>query len=154
MARRKQSLAPEEDEPELDISSLIDVCFLLLIYFMVTSSIQPRESDLGIQLPANESNSSAPADIQPMLIEITQNGALTVNKDELMDRGAVGAKRELPLLQNRLEIYKGLAAAAGADALVKVSVNEEAPHQSVVDVLNCLIGMEVNQVTFTNFDTP
>jgi hypothetical protein len=33
MARHKKIQAPEEDEPGLDISSLIDVCFLLLIYF-------------------------------------------------------------------------------------------------------------------------
>jgi len=36
----EDSLLP--DEPTLDISSLIDVCFLLLIYFLVTTTIQPR----------------------------------------------------------------------------------------------------------------
>jgi hypothetical protein len=42
-------------QPALDISSLIDVCFLLLIYFLVTSTITPRETDLGMALARRES---------------------------------------------------------------------------------------------------
>ncbi|MBT8038388.1 MAG: biopolymer transporter ExbD [Verrucomicrobiae bacterium] len=34
------------DDPELDISSLIDVCFFLLIFFLVTSTIQQRYIDV------------------------------------------------------------------------------------------------------------
>ena len=57
MARHKKFQVEQEPEPELDISSLIDVCFLLLIYFLVTSTITPRETDLGMSLPAaNPSN--------------------------------------------------------------------------------------------------
>ena len=52
MARKKIAEALEDDEPGLDISSLIDVCFLLLIYFLVTTTIQPREQDLRMSLPA------------------------------------------------------------------------------------------------------
>ena len=48
MARHKKSIVQDEGNPELDISSLIDVCFLLLIYFIVTSTITPREQDLGM----------------------------------------------------------------------------------------------------------
>ena len=53
MARRVHSQTRGSDEdPELDISSLIDVSFLLLIYFIVTSTLQKRETDLGITLPS------------------------------------------------------------------------------------------------------
>ena len=44
MARHKKLEAVEDEDPKLDISSLIDVCFLLLIYFIVaTSLIQERK---------------------------------------------------------------------------------------------------------------
>ncbi len=49
--RRKRNVHVNDDEPALDISSLIDVCFLLLIYFIVTSTMQPREQDLPMTLP-------------------------------------------------------------------------------------------------------
>ena len=39
MARHRRAEAPEEDKPELSISPLIDVCFLLLIYFLVTGGL-------------------------------------------------------------------------------------------------------------------
>ena len=57
MARHKKYFHENTADPELDISSLIDVCFLLLIYFIVTSSVTIRESDLAMSLPAaNPSN--------------------------------------------------------------------------------------------------
>lgn len=39
MARHKKLEAVEDEDPKLDISSLIDVCFLLLIYFIVATSL-------------------------------------------------------------------------------------------------------------------
>ena len=150
MARRKQGLVPEDDEPELDISSLIDVCFLLLIYFMVTATIQPRESDLGMTLPS-EAPSDTPPEISPMLIEIQDDGSIVVNKEERLDLAASGKRRNLPLLEQRLQIYKDGAAAANADPLVQVGVGSETPQQSVIDVLNSLVGLGIVKVTFTDF---
>lgn len=148
MSRRKKGLAPEQDEPELDISSLIDVCFLLLIYFMVTATIQPRESDLGLSLPAGKS--SSPSKLEPMKITIQEDGSITVNDTEQLDSEAVGAKRELPMLTDRLTAYKSGAEAANSDPLVNVAVMEDATQQTVVDVLNCLVGLKIEQVTFTD----
>ena len=150
MARRKQGLVPEDDEPELDISSLIDVCFLLLIYFMVTATIQPRESDLGMTLPS-EAPSDTPPEISPMLIEIQDDGSIVVNKEEPLDLAASGKRRNLPLLEQRLQIYKDGAAAANTDPLVQVGVGSETPQQSVIDVLNSLVGLDIVKVTFTDF---
>ena len=150
MARRKHGVVPEDDEPELDISSLIDVCFLLLIYFIVTQTIQPRESDLGITLPS-ESPSDTPPDISPMLIEVQDDGSIIVNKEETLDLVASGHRRVLPQLKARLEMYQSGAKSAGAKPLIQVAVRGEAPNQAVVDVLNCIVGLGIEQVTFTDF---
>lgn len=150
MARRKQGLVPEDDEPGLDISSLIDVCFLLLIYFLVTTTIQPRESDLGLSLPS-AAPSDTPPDIKPMLIAVADSGAIIVNKEETLDSGADSSdKRRLPQLEARLQIYKEGAAAAGSEPLVQVFVSDEASQQAVIDVLNTLVGLEISKVTFTD----
>jgi biopolymer transport protein ExbD len=69
MARHRKYEAEEDAEPGLDISSLIDVCFLLLIYFLVTSTITPRESDLGMALPAANPSTEQP-EIEPLFIRI------------------------------------------------------------------------------------
>lgn len=150
MSRRKQGFLPEDDAPELDISSLIDVCFLLLIYFMVTATIQPRESDLGLTLPSSESSQPS-SKFTPMLIEVQNDGSVIVNKEEQLDIEASATdRRRLPLLEARLESYQSGLKAAGEKPVVQIAVKEEAPQQSVIDVLNCLVGLQIEQVTFTD----
>ena len=38
MARRKQRAVEPEEEPQMNMSSMMDACFLLLIYFIVAES--------------------------------------------------------------------------------------------------------------------
>jgi len=55
------------EEPEINLTSLIDVVLLLLVFFMVTTSFV-RESQISIRLP--ESESAAAADMQKKQLEI------------------------------------------------------------------------------------
>ena len=153
MARHKRQQLEPEEEPALDISSLIDVCFLLLIYFLVTSTITPRESDLGLALPGPASEQSDPPEIEPMLIHIEDNGAIyTGAEKQPMDMD--GSVRETPLLNAALKFYKQGVDAAGEKPLVQIYATDEAMHQRVIDVLNALAGVEINSVTFTDLTAP
>ena len=112
MARHKRGDVLEEDEPELNISSLIDICFLLLIYFLVTTTIKKKERDLEMALPSAAPSDEQP-DIQPMFIKIDVNGSIYVNSgpaQEILDTDT--SSRELPLLAQRLELYASGARAA------------------------------------------
>lgn len=149
MARHKRQQGEPDENPALDISSLIDVCFLLLIYFLVTSTITPRESDLGLQLPGPASDQSDPPEIEPMLIHIEGSGAIyTGAEKQPMDMDS--SSRELPLLSSALEFYKNGVDASGETPLVQIYADGEATHQRVIDVLNALAGVEINSVTFTD----
>lgn len=150
MARHKRQQAPEDTDPALDISSLIDVCFLLLIYFIVTSTIVPRESDLGLQLPG-PGTPGDPPEIAPMLISIESSGSIYTGAErQPMDSDP--SQRELPLLTARLEMYKDALTAAGETPLVQIYADGEASQQRVIDVLNALAGktVQINSVTFTD----
>ena len=150
MARHRRAEGLEEDEPELNISSLIDICFLLLIYFLVTTTIKKKEQDLQLALPSAAPSTEQP-DIQPMFIKIDQTGAIYVNSgpaQELLDTNA-GA-REVPLLNQRLEAYATVARSTKSQPLVQLYVEGDAKHQRVVDVLNALARNEIDKVTFTD----
>ncbi len=150
MARHRKFQADPDDNPELDISSLIDVCFLLLIYFLVTSTITPRESDLGMALPAANPGSGQP-EIEPMFIRIEANGAIftgTGTSQQPMDSDLT--VRELPLLRSQLDLYASAARAANSNPLVQIYADGEASQQRVIDVLNALAGVNINSVTFTD----
>ena len=155
MARKKTADTNEDDEPGLDISSLIDVCFLLLIYFLVTTTIQPREQDLSLQLPA-AAPSDTPPELAPMFIKVDKTGVIAINTgpaQELLDRDV--NVRQLPLLKERLDSYAAGAKAGGSQPVVQIWADPEALQQRVVDVLNCLASAKINSVTFTDLvDTP
>ncbi len=150
MARHRKYEAAEEADPALDISSLIDVCFLLLIYFLVTSTITPRESDLGMALPAANPSTEQP-EIEPMFIRIEANGAIytgTGASQQAMDSDV--SARELPLLRGQLDMYSSAARAANSKPLVQIYADGGATQQRVIDVLNALAGVGINSVTFTD----
>lgn len=140
-SQREESLTP--DEPGLDISSLIDVCFLLLIYFLVTTTIQPREQDLNSTVPR-------PADdtllvLEPMVIELRQDGEVVVNPGdaaEVFDQGS--DDHHLPNLSERLKSMSGMGPVNVPRVLLRV--HDEVQQQRYIDVLNCLAGAGISDI--------
>ncbi len=151
MSRHKSSQAEPEPDPDLDISSLIDVCFLLLIYFIVTSTITPRETDLGMALPASSAPSSEQPKIEPMFIRVDVSGAIysgAGSGQQPLDSDV--SVREVPLLDSQLDLYAAAALSAGSKPLVQVYVDPGATQQRVIDVLNALAKAGITSVTFTD----
>ena len=150
MARKKVADNLEEDEPGLDISSLIDVCFLLLIYFLVTTTIQPREQDLKMTLPAAAPSTEVP-EIAPMFIKLDKSGSVYINtgaEQEALDSDI--DSRKLPQLKERLDLYANAARASDQQPMVQVWVDGETQQQRLIDVINCLAGAKIQSVTFTD----
>jgi biopolymer transport protein ExbD len=150
MARHKRRAKEEDSEPGLDISSLIDVCFLLLIYFLVTSTITPRETDLGMSLPAANPSNEQPK-IEPMFIRVDAAGVIYTGVgagQQQLDQDAT--VREVPLLDSQLDLYSAAARSAGSNPLVQVYVDPGTTQQRVIDVLNALAGAGISSVTFTD----
>lgn len=155
MARHKKQKEVELDEPGLDISSLIDVCFLLLIYFLVTTQIVRKEQELSTALPA-VAPSQAPPDISPLFILLEANGNISIKEESgsiiLIESNA--ASRELPNLSERLASYKSAANLSGSKALVQIRVDGDAVQQRVTDILNALAGAKITEITFTDLLDP
>jgi len=86
-----QFLKESEEEAGISLTSLIDVIFLLLIFFMVTTTIIDPSRRLDIQLPQAKA-ASAESQSTPVTIEVGQRGEITVN----------GEKVDLPGLETRL----------------------------------------------------
>lgn len=150
MARHKKYSHEDDNNPELDISSLIDVCFLLLIYFIVTSSVAIRESDLAMSLPAAAPSNEQPK-IEPMFIRVDAAGVISTGVgagQQQLDSDAT--VREVPLLGSQLDLYAAAARSAGSNPLVQVYVDPGATQQRVIDVLNALAGAGISSVTFTD----
>jgi biopolymer transport protein ExbD len=61
---------------QLNLASMVDVVFLLLIFFMCTSSFRGLENDLTAQLPRiGAGKDTSQEDFEPVRIEIARAGA-------------------------------------------------------------------------------
>ena len=78
MPRRRKYSPEGAKDPELDISSLVDVAFLLLIYFLVTSTLKKDETDLSIVLPTSIPTDN-PDPVDPLAILIEADGRVIVD---------------------------------------------------------------------------
>jgi biopolymer transport protein ExbD len=55
---------------ELAMTSMIDVVFLLLIFFMTTASFVKTERQLDTNIKSQESSSSVASDLEPAIVEV------------------------------------------------------------------------------------
>ena len=130
---------------------MIDVCFLLLIYFLVTSTIGPRESDLLVGLPRPGETSPENPRIAPMFIRVDAAGAVfsgTNDSERPLDTNP--SSRDLPLLSSQLQLYAAATMSAGDQPLVQILVDNGTNQQRIVDVLNALAQNRITSVTFTD----
>lgn len=150
MARHKTLIFDNEGDTTLDISSLIDVCFLLLIYFIVTSTITLRESDLGMAIPdKTPPETIIQPPIPPMVIRIDEKGAVISGQgdaEQVLDTDT--DSRDLPLLVSQLELYKHAATSSGDIPKVMLEVNENVRQQRTIDVLNAFAATGISSVAF------
>lgn len=150
MARHRRAEAPEEDQPELSISPLIDICFLLLIYFLVTTTIKQKEQDANMLLPSAAPSDSQP-DIKPFFIKVDRQGHIYANTgaaQELLDSNP--NERNLPMLDSRVETYSASARLGDSKPVVQIYVEGEAEQQRVMDVIDVLRKHQIDHLTFTD----
>lgn len=113
------------EEPELNLTSLIDVVLLLLIFFMVSTSFV-REAAITLHLPEAETGSPPPETPADSLeITVTQAGNYLVNGRPLVnnERRTLRAAIERVIGKNR-------------DLPVSIKADGLATHQSVVTALD------------------
>ena len=135
---------PEMDEPELDVTSLIDLVFLLLVFFMVTCSLVKSEGDLGIQLPGMIAQAESVDMPDEQIIEIKQSGRIYLNDREF----DASHSQDLPMLVATLQRYKAASNASKNKALITISADDNAKHQRVIDVMNACAAAKITNITF------
>ena len=139
--RPKRLQMPED---RVDLTPMIDVVFLLLVFFMVTTTIVKQEADLGVQLP---SSTAAAADTplpEQQYIDILADGTVLLNGSP-MD---APSDRNLPNLTQTLKQIKASADRAGLKTLALVNPDPDTTQQHLVNVLNALKEAEIQSVSF------
>ena len=114
----------EKAEPEVNLTSLIDVVLLLLIFFMVSTSFV-KQSQISIRLP--EAESTAIVEEMPDFIDvmITEQGTYLVNGRELINNRP-------ETIRNALQKISG----GNTKLPLTISADANARHQFVVTAMD------------------
>ena len=136
----KLNLRPRT-QPEVNMTSLIDVVLLLLIFFMVSTSFV-KQSQITISLPEAESPSVVEETPNQIDIMITETGTVLVNGRELLNNRADTIRNALQKTSN------------GDNSVpLTISADANAKHQFVVtamDVAGRLGFTRINIATVNN----
>ncbi len=73
------------------LAGMADVVFLLLIFFLLTSSFIPQ---FGIQVNLPQANASAPMESQYVNVSITDDGRFFVDREQVPKEGLLNAIRD------------------------------------------------------------
>ncbi len=104
----------------MDLTPLIDMVFLLLIFFLVTSSFKKEQLALLVKLPKAEQGAGTDKKVEQLTIELSDN--------ELAVNGKRTTLEELP------ESFKTVK----KEALVNLRIDGDVKYQRLVKVLDLL----------------
>jgi biopolymer transport protein ExbD len=88
MRRKRQA----SDEAEINITPMLDIVFIMLIFFIVTTSFV-KEKGLEVSRPSNSPPKEIKKNKGPIVVKIDANGNISM-KGRLLERKAVEANLE------------------------------------------------------------
>src|SRR5690606_15937562 len=127
------------------IAPMIDVVFVILVFFMALAAQIKIEQILQTKLPGISVSSTATEFVDEQILQIDDYGEVTLN-DEAYD--SVDS-RDLPMLTGTLVRLKGSSDASNSTVVVTLISHPDSPYYRTIDVLNALAVAGITNVTFT-----
>ena len=137
----KLSLRPRT-QPEVNLTSLIDVVLLLLVFFMVSTSFV-KQSQITIRLPEAESTAVVQEVPEQIDIIITEAGTYLVNGRELINNRAETIRNALQKI-----------AAGRNDIPLTISADANARHQDVVTAMDVAGRLGFTRISIATVNDP
>ncbi len=120
------------DDPDINLVPMIDVVLVLLIFFMIATSLR-HEAELDIRLP-EASDRPMPTDLARLDVAVDAEGRYAVNGRPLQTTDAAALKSALQ------------TAVGGRDLPLTLRADGRTPHQAVVTVLEIAAQLGLKQL--------
>jgi biopolymer transport protein ExbD len=124
-----------DDEPELNLIPLIDVMLVVLIFLAVTTSYS-RFAELQIELPTASAR-PVPDRNNEVVVGVSADGRYALDRQQL-------ARADIETLAAALR----QSAQNRSDVLVVIHADAQAPHQSVINVLEAARIAQLPRISF------
>ena len=131
-----------DEETQINLTPLIDVVFLLLIFFMVSTTFS-KESQLRIKLPESSDEPEQEQQVQVLEIEISANGVYAIKGP------ADTAARQL-VNTSREALYRALLVATEdtQELVTVIRADRRTPHESVIRAMDMARRVGQTNITF------
>jgi biopolymer transport protein ExbD len=145
MKRKKRKLKePDVVHLGFQIAPMIDVVFVIMLFFMVMAGAVQVENELNLKLPGTIAPDAPVEAIEETQIRVLDTGDVLLN-DDLMGDG--GDEKLINLSATMIRLNES-SKVAGSKVVVTIMADEFAPYQRVINVLNALSVAKVQNVTF------
>ncbi len=134
------SVGSEDGDIGFQIAPMVDVVFVLMLFFMACAGSQVVERELRVSLPSGSSGSDTK--ITPMIIDISSDGLVSMNNQtygQPSDRN----------LTNLRDFLKNATETFGNKDPVIIRPSPDAKHERIIDVLNAAAAAHVQNLSFS-----
>ncbi len=131
----------EDGDVGFQIAPMVDVVFVLLLFFMASAGSQIIPKELTINLPSGRQNPNPTAPLNTIIIDIFPDGKVQVNNKVYDDP----TSKDLPELKGWL---KDTINKFGDKDPVIIRPDPKTKQERIVDVLNAAVAANVTKLTF------
>jgi biopolymer transport protein ExbD len=123
---------------EFQIAPMVDVIFILILFFMCSAGATRVENELSLKLPGRLSQDQPLRMLDEQIIEIEENGQIILNNQQL-DTSALSAT---------LQRYKAISDDSKSATVITILTAKNTKYQRIIDVLNECAVAKIESVTF------
>ncbi len=123
-----------QEELDVNITPLIDIVFLLLIFFMISTTFK-QEFEVGIELPQASSEKRMTEKV--LEITIDSSGVYYLNRKKLVNNKVASLKRGMQKLS-----------AGDIKLPVVISADAKTPHEAVIRAMDAARQLGFTRLTF------
>jgi biopolymer transport protein ExbD len=133
---------------------MIDMLFLLLIFFLLTMQFRPAESYLPFQLPGEGAKTSQIGKAEPLTLNLTARGdgcRIQIGHSKAIPLDANSIDADLTAVANRIAMVLKEQKRTAADP-VEFVCDRGVEWQYIAKLYNVLFGMGIKDITFRMTD--
>ena len=126
-----------KEEPEFQMAPMIDIIFLLLIFFMVISTFQKLEEVEVVKLPVADESQTKKSNYGEVVINVLEDGTIVLNQQVY----ALG------------DLYSVLSEQTASSKKAKITIrgDENVPHSWIMGVMRVCAASNLWDVSFATF---
>jgi len=144
MASGKHQIEHDSGALGFQIAPMIDVVFVIMLFFMVMAGAVKVEHELKTTLPGNVETAQETEMPDELTISVAENGQVSLNDEPI----STPTDKELNQLYQEMVRARKNAESGKTKLLVTVQAEETALYERVINVLDILAKAEVSNVTF------